>query len=81
MAIPARTPAQYHYREAERLLAAAESSPTLDGIAATMALIAIGHAVLADVGPRKLRRRETAPTPPPPSGGSPRERWLRGDDR
>ena len=70
-----RTSAE-HYREAERLLAAAESSRTAE-IQTSDALIAIGHAILAGT-PRRARRRPAMP--PAAIGGSPRERWLHGDD-
>jgi hypothetical protein len=72
-----RTPAD-HYREAERLLAAAESSRTAE-IQSTDALIAIGHAVLATVPPRRARRRP-ATQPTSATGGGPRQRWLNGQD-
>jgi len=48
-----RSPAE-HYADAERLLAAAETSRT-DGIQQTDALIALGHAILT-LSPRKARR-------------------------
>jgi hypothetical protein len=70
-----RTPAD-HYRDAERLLAAAESSRTTE-IQASDALIALGHAVLA-TAPRRARRRPAIP--PSTTGGSPRQRWLHGHD-
>ncbi|HEY2984370.1 MAG TPA: hypothetical protein VGJ38_09475 [Jatrophihabitantaceae bacterium] len=73
-----RQPGRYHYEAAERLLAAAESSISAEMQTAD-ALIAIGHAILADVDPRKLRRRRVAPGLPP-TGGSPRQRWLSGED-
>jgi len=76
MTIPARTPAN-HYQEAERLLCAAESSRT-ESIQVADALIAIGHAVLATVPKRQSRRREVSKLDT--SGGSPRHRWLHGDD-
>ena len=69
-----RTPAD-HYREAERLLGAAESSRTSE-IQSSDALIAIGHALLA-AAPRRARRLAT---PPGTTGGSPTERWLHGHD-
>jgi hypothetical protein len=72
-----RTPAQ-HYAEAERLLGAAESSRTAE-IQSVDALIALGHAVLATVTPRRSRRRERAALRPT-TGGSLRQRWLHGDD-
>jgi hypothetical protein len=71
-----RTPAD-HYREAERLLAAAESSRASE-IQSTDALIAIGHAVLATVPRRRISRKSAMALRI--SGGSPRERWLRGED-
>jgi hypothetical protein len=74
-----RTPAD-HYREAERLLAAAESSRASE-IQSTDALIAIGHAVLATVPRRRSRQRREFGTRVPNSGGSPRQRWLHGDDQ
>jgi hypothetical protein len=81
MTIPARTPAE-HYREAQRLLGAAESSRTAE-IQSTDALIALGHAVLATVPKRRSRRHSISGAPGtvnPPAGGSPRERWLHGHD-
>jgi hypothetical protein len=73
-----RTPAE-HYREAERLLGAAESSRTNE-IQTTDALIALGHAVLATV-PKRRSRQRPIPHTRSQSGGSPRQRWERGDDR
>jgi hypothetical protein len=70
-----RTPAE-HYREAERLLGAAESSRTSE-IQSTDALIAIGHAVLATAPKRRSRQVRTMVRT---SGGSPRQRWLHGHD-
>ncbi len=46
-----RQPARYHYEAAERLLAAAESSISAEMQTAD-ALIAIGHAILANVDPQ-----------------------------
>jgi hypothetical protein len=78
-----RTPAD-HYREAERLLGAAESSRTAE-IQSSDALIALGHAVLATVPKRRTRSRLSRLESPPAagglSGGSPRQRWLHGDDQ
>ena len=48
-------------------------------IQSTDALIAIGHAVLATVPPRRARRRP-ATQPTSATGGSPRQRWLNGQD-
>jgi hypothetical protein len=75
-----RTPSE-HYREAERLLAAAESSRTAE-IQSSDALIALGHAVLATVPRRRAsrKRRDLAFIRDRESGGSPRERWLHGHD-
>ncbi len=73
-----RTPAE-HYAAAARLLAAAESSRTAQ-IQTTDALIALGHAVLATVPKRRSRQRREIPHAPAQSGGSPRQRWLHGDD-
>jgi hypothetical protein len=73
-----RTPAE-HYREAERLLGAAESSRTAE-IQSTDALIALGHAVLALAPKRRSRQRPESDVPRRISGGSPRQRWERGDD-
>jgi hypothetical protein len=70
-----RSPSE-HYRDAERLLTAAESS-VAESIQVNAALLAVAHAVLATVPPRRAPRREPAP---PPRGGSPRHRWLYGDD-
>jgi hypothetical protein len=78
MTIPARTPAE-HYAEAARLLAAAESSRTAE-IQSSDALIAIGHAIMATVPKRRARQRNSA-MPSQSSGGSPRQRWLHGDDQ
>jgi hypothetical protein len=50
---------QEHYRDAERLLAAAESSRT-EQIQTVDALIAIGHALLA-AAPRRARKPEQRP--------------------
>jgi hypothetical protein len=72
-----RTPSD-HYQEASRLLAAAES-PTVDpGLRDLSARLALAHAVLT-LAPRKARR---VPAPPGRhTGGSPTERWLRGDEQ
>jgi hypothetical protein len=78
MTIPARTPRE-HYAEAARLLAAAESSRTAE-IQSVDALIALGHAVLATVPKRRSRQRPELRQRPAQSGGSPRQRWLLGDD-
>jgi len=69
------TPAS-HYEQAERLLAAAESSRTAE-MQTSDALIAIGHAVLATAPRRRSRQVRTIVRT---SGGSPRERWLHGKD-
>jgi hypothetical protein len=73
-----RTPAE-HYAEAARLLAAAESSRTAE-IQSVDALIALGHAVLATVPKRRSRQRPKSAPAVRTSGGSPRQRWERGDD-
>ncbi len=83
MTIPARTPAD-HYAEAARLLAAAESSRTAE-IQTTDALIAVGHAILATVPRRRSRQRDDRTADfvlrrNKKSGGSPRQRWLHGED-
>jgi hypothetical protein len=70
-----RSPSE-HYRDAERLLTAAESSVT-DSIQVNAALLAVAHAVLATVPPRRAPRRETASAP---RGGSPQHRWLYDDE-
>jgi hypothetical protein len=75
LATQPRSPSE-HYRDAERLLTAAESSVT-DSIQVNAALLAVAHAVLATVPPRRAPRREPAPLP---RGGSPQHRWLYGDD-
>jgi hypothetical protein len=62
-----------HYTE--RLLAAAEAS-VAENIEVVSAPIAIAHAVLATVTPRRAPRREQ----PAGHGGSPQQRWLYGDD-
>jgi hypothetical protein len=67
-----------HYEQAERLLAAAESSRTAE-IQSVDALIALGHAVLATVPKRRSRQRKSE-RPVRTSGGSPRARWERGED-
>ena len=67
------TPAE-HYLAAHRLLAATEESP------ANAAFLALVHAVLATANPRHVKRKPEPPTTPPRNGGSPTERWLRGDD-
>jgi hypothetical protein len=74
MASQPRPPSD-HYAEAERLLRAAESSATEQNIDVA-ALTAIGHAILATVPPRRAPRRER---PHRTTGGSPQERWLRGE--
>jgi len=66
-----------HYQQAERLLAAAESSRTAEMQTAD-ALIALGHAVLA-TAPRR-RSRKPAKFAALSSGSSPRQRWLHGED-
>jgi hypothetical protein len=70
-----RTPAE-HYAEAQRLLAAAESSVEVaaEQIQQTAALAAIAHALLA-AAPRRARRRQD---PPARHGDSPQQRWLYG---
>jgi len=73
-----RTPAE-HYQQAERLLAAAESSRTAE-IQSVDALIALGHALLATAPRRRSRRRPTHNPHADYVGGSPRQRWERGDD-
>jgi hypothetical protein len=73
------TPAS-HYEQAERLLAAAESSRTAE-MQTTDALIALGHAVLATVPRRRLARtNRNLSVASQASGGSPRQRWLHGHD-
>jgi hypothetical protein len=61
---------RHHYAEAERLIRATEETP------GNAVLLAIAHALLA-AAPRRARRRE--PEPAHRNGGSPQERWLRGD--
>jgi hypothetical protein len=73
-----RTPSE-HYQQAERLLAAAESSRTAE-IQSVDALIALGHAVLATAPRRRSRQRPKSAALLPTSGGSPRQRWLHGHD-
>jgi hypothetical protein len=75
MATQPRSPSE-HYRDAERLLTAAESSVT-ESIQVNTALLAVAHAVLATVPPRRAPRRESAP---PPRASNPQHRWLYGDD-
>jgi len=75
MTSPSRSPRE-HYRDAERLLAAAETSRT-EQMQSVDALIAIGHALLA-AAPRRARRQPHQPGQH--IGESPTERWLRGDD-
>jgi hypothetical protein len=70
-----RSPSE-HYRDAERLLTAAESSLS-ESLQVNAALLAVAHAVLATVPPRRAPRREPAPLP---RGGSPQQRWLYGED-
>jgi len=78
-----------HHVAAERLIAAAESGvPELiqrseavcDTAAAQIrqieALLAIGHALLAQA-PRRARKRQD---PPARHGGSAQQRWLYGED-
>jgi hypothetical protein len=71
-----RQSARFHYEAAERLLAAAESSVTAE-MQCVDAALAVGHALLA-AAPR--RARKAPPRVQPPTGGSPRERWLSGTD-
>jgi hypothetical protein len=71
-----RSPSE-HYVEAERALAAAESS-VAEQMQNSAALIAIAHAILT-LSPRRARRGPDASSPQ--SGGSPQQRWLRGDDQ
>jgi hypothetical protein len=73
-----RSPSE-HYLDAERLLGAAESGVTDTTIQIAAALAAIGHAVLANVPPRRARRRPDRTPPRRPSGGSPAQRWIHGD--
>jgi hypothetical protein len=77
MSTEPRSPAE-HYAEAERLLAAAESSVAVaaEQMAEIAALAAIAHALLCSA-PRRARRR---PEPPAQRGGSPHSRWLYGED-
>jgi hypothetical protein len=73
MSTQPRSPAE-HYADAERLLAAAESS-VADGIQTVSALIAIGHALLA-AAPRQARKR------PPKHGAGPLPQSITwGDER
>jgi hypothetical protein len=74
-----RTPRD-HYVDSERLLAVAESTGTDPQVQAVAALTAIGHALLAAT-PRVARRRDrTEQHHQRPAGGSPRQRWLSGED-
>jgi hypothetical protein len=68
-----------HYEQAERLLAAAESSRTAE-MQTSDALIALGHAVLATVPRRRARQRGLWEPGSYKSGGSARQRWLHGED-
>jgi hypothetical protein len=70
-----RSPSE-HYRDAERLLTAAESCLS-ESLQVNAALLAVAHAVLATVRPRRAPRREPAPLP---RGWSPQQRWLCGED-
>ena len=79
-------PPSDHYREAERLLAAIESPGTGLEVQTVAASAALVHAILATVPAKALRGRHQRPkryvaTPIDSSGGSPSQRWLRGDDQ
>lgn len=80
---PTQRPAD-HYREAERLVAAAEGSVT-EQIQTSAAMLALAHAVLATVDPKRLRGRHQRParySEPLPSGGGGTyvDRFIRGED-
>jgi hypothetical protein len=75
-----RTPAE-HYREAERILNALPRHG-LDPaqLVVLEPLAALAHALLA-AAPRAARRRErTERHHQRPAGGSPRDRWISGQD-
>jgi hypothetical protein len=61
-----------HYHAAERLLAATEETP------ANAPMLALVHATLADVDPRKLRRHKDAVLPR--AGGITGPGWYNDDD-
>jgi hypothetical protein len=73
-----RTPRD-HYVDSERLLAVAESTGTDPQVQAVAAMSAIGHALLASA-PRAARRRDRTERHHQRPGGSPRQRWLDGQD-
>jgi hypothetical protein len=74
---PTQSPSD-HYRDAVRLLAAAESAGTDPAVQAVAALAAIGHCLLA-AAPRRARRAQHEPSRRR-EGGSPRQRWINGSD-
>jgi hypothetical protein len=74
---PSRTPSD-HYRDAVRLLAAAESPGVDTDIARIAALAAIGHVLLASA-PRRARRDRTASVEH--GGGGVLHRWITGHDQ
>ncbi|HEY3090747.1 MAG TPA: hypothetical protein VGJ59_22075 [Jatrophihabitantaceae bacterium] len=69
-----RTP-QYHYTEAIRLLAVAQSPGVDPGIQQTAALVAIASALLC-LAPRRARKQ---PEPPAARHGRSTSSWLYGD--
>jgi hypothetical protein len=66
------SPARAHYDAAERLIRSVDETPQ------TAVALAVAHALLASIDPRKLRARRR-PAPPLEPGNSPQERWLRGE--
>jgi hypothetical protein len=74
-----RRAARHHYDEAERILAALPRHG-LDPaqLIVLEPLAAIAHAVLATAPRRRGRHADSGHVRP--SGGSPRDRWLLGDD-
>ena len=71
-----------HYQQAERSLAALASTriDALPDLVIIEALAALTHAVLATVPARRARYREPARRAQQPPHGTPRDRWLYGDD-
>jgi hypothetical protein len=74
-----RTPAQVHYEAAERGLAELGRLGLDSQERIVEVLVALVHATLANVNPRKLRQRRPAPGLPPTTGGSLADRWARGE--
>ena len=72
---------QHHYAESVRLLGVAEDAAIDPGIRDLAARMATAHAVLTLSGRRARRAKAKSDVARPISpGGSPRHRWLYGDD-